>query len=1504
MFSYNRDLTKTISTATKGYDGTTAITTATGLVYSSINTYHNDTVTLDSPDATFDNKNAGSSKTVTANSAFSATSSLTTGISGTGETTVYGYQVASGAQSNTNGIVARRSITLSGDRFYNGTNTVDGSDLDEFTTLVSGESLGVTGSGTVNRLVAGIGDQAVSLGSIALQDSGSHLAANYFLSGATYEITQKPVTVSGTKFYDGDSDVLASEITSISGTVGSETLSMSGQGSTSSANVGSGLVVTTGSLALADGIGAASNYIINGNITFDINPRVLSIAASRPVNGSTTILSSVSTLTNLVSGENLTLSGSGVAAQSNAGNDISISDISSFSLSNGSGGLSSNYTLTGGTHLVDLTATSAFVTGARVYDGLLTISGSILTFVDPNDLSASVSVTGTGSISNADVGAYSVNVSGLSLSGADAGNYNLSTISSAGNVSVNITKRAVNISGTKTYDGTTGIDESGLSIGNTISGDTVSVSGTATLVNAAAGTREINVSSLSLGGTDNGNYTFTDGTHQMTVNPVVLNLHGTKVYDGDTTANVSDNEVSIQNLVTVGGVTEGLRFTGTGIAASKDVIVGNTTLSQNTLAIADKTHAASNYTFSGATMTFNVTEKSIDTNFARVYDGTNVVSNSSFSSATGLIGSETITMASGSGTVASSDINYSGSSVALNSTGNLALGNGSNGGLAQNYTLSGGSHNLTISQRPLDISGTKVYDGNTVGEVAELSLTNSSGGSTGLVDGDSDGNFETLTLGGSSVTIGNKDVANSPTTITNAASRLTKSNGSNGGLANNYTFSGGTHAFTVTTKQVNFSRVYNDLTTVVGSNLNSTLTTSDTIGSETLTMTGSGSVASQNFSGSAQSITLGTLSLGNGTNGGLASNYTLSGSSLTINKRPLDIDGSKIYDGNTNAADSILTASNFATDSTTGNTETLGLSGTATISSKDAGSRTITNATSALTLSNGSNGGLANNYTFTGGTHNFTVNTRPLDVSGTRQYDGTTVASSSDLPTLSNFVGSETVTISGNGSVNSANVANNYSVNTSGLSLVNGSNGGLAANYNLTGGTYTLDITKRNLSLDGTRAYDNVTTVQSSELTLSNLVSGENLTLSGNGSIASANVGANKTLTLGSLSISDGSGGDADNYQLSGGTYHFDITRRPISLSGTRLYDATTNAVASDLSTHSNLVGSQTLALSGTGTITSKNVGSNKTVSVGTLALSDGSNGGLASNYTLTGGTHQLTVNQRPLNATLSRQYDASTTAAGSTLSSFDALQGGENLTMTGSGTASSANVANSISMSSNGNLALANGSGSSAGLASNYSLNSTVINITPRVLNSSGSKTYDANTDAISSAITLSNLAGSETLAHSGTASTSSANAGTYTISNLSGISLADGSNGGIASNYTLSSGTHDFTINRRIISLSGTRLYDATTNAVASDLSTHSNLVGSQTLALSGTGTITSKNVGSNKTVSIGTLALGDGSNGGLAANYTLSGGTHQLTVNQRPLNATLPDNMMQVQQPQDQH
>ena len=49
-------------------------------------------------------------------------------------------------------------------------------------------------------------------------------------------------------------------------------------------------------------------------------------------------------------------------------------------------------------------------------------------------------------------------------------------------------------------------------------------------------------------------------------------------------------------------------------------------------------------------------------------------------------------------------------------------------------------------------------------------------------------------------------------------------------------------------------------------------------------------------------INEGTLTLGNGTNGGLASNYTLTGhaaSSFQVTQRVLSSSGSRIYDGST-----------------------------------------------------------------------------------------------------------------------------------------------------------------------------------------------------------------------------------------------------------------------------------------------------------------------------------------------------------------------------------------------------------------------------------------------------------------------------------------------------------------------------------------------------------------------------------------------------------------------------
>ena len=950
---------------------------------------------------------------------------------------------------------------------------------------------------------------------------------------------------------------------------------------------------------------------------------------------------------------------------------------------------------------------------------------------------------------------------------------------------------------------------------------------------------------MALGNGSNGglaaNYTLTGGTHQLTVNQRPLNATLARQYDG-TTAAAGSTLSSFDALQ--GGET--LTMTGSGTAASANVANGIAMSSNGNLALADGTGAASNYSLNSTVI--NIAKRVLNSSGSKTYDAnTNALAGAITLS--NLVSGEALNH-SGTATISSANAG----SYTISNLAGITIADGS-GGAASNYTLTGGTHNFTVNRRVVGVSGTRLYDATTNAVASDLSTHANLVGS------------ETLTLSGTG-TIASKDVGSNKTV---SVGTLALGNGSNGGLAANYTLSGGTHQLTVNQRPLNatLARQYDGTTAAAGS----TLSSFDALqGGETLTIRGSGTAANDNVANGISVSSLGTLALVNGT--GAASNYSLNSAVINITKRVLTSSGSKTYDANTNALAADITLGNLVSG------EALNHSGTATIGSANAGSYTISNL-SGISIADGS-GGAASNYTLTGGTHNFTVNRRPLNATLARQYDGTTAAAGSTLSSFDALQGGETLTLSGSGTAANDNVANGISVSSLGtLALVNGT--GAASNYSLN--SAVINITKRVLTSSGSKIYDANTNALAADITLGNLVSGEALNHSGTATISSANAGSYTISNLSGISIADGSGGAASNYTLTGGTHNFTVNRRPVGVSGTRLYDATTNAVASDLSTHANLVGSETLTLSGTGTIASKDVGSNKTVSVGTLALGNGSNGGLAGNYTLSGGTHQLTVNQRPLNATLARQYDGTTASAGSTLSSFDALQGGETLTMTGSGTAASANVANGIAMSSNGNLALADGTGA----ASNYSLNSTVINIAKRVLNSSGSKTYDANTNALAGAITLSNLVSGEALNHSGTATIGSANAGSYTISNLAGITIADGS-GGAASNYTLTGGTHNFTVNRRVVGVSGTRLYDATTNAVASDLSTHANLVGSETLTLSGTGTIASKDVGSNKTVSVGTLALGNGSNGGLAANYTLSGGTHQLTVNQRPLNATI--------------
>jgi filamentous hemagglutinin family protein len=138
-------------------------------------------------------------------------------------------------------------------------------------------------------------------------------------------------------------------------------------------------------------------------------------------------------------------------------------------------------------------------------------------------------------------------------------------------------------------------------------------------------------------------------------------------------------------------------------------------------------------------------------------------------------------------------------------------------------------------------------------------------------------------------------------------------------------------------------------------------------------------------------------------------------------------------------------------------------------------------------------------------------------------------------------------------------------------------------------------------------------------------------------------------------------------YDISGG--NLSINAAALSLKGTRVYDGTANVAASIFSL-SGLVNGENLTLRGVGTLADKNVGVDKTVILGSLALGNGTNG-LASNYTFDGGTQKATITKADLSVTgisaSNKTYDANTTATLLGTATVAALLG-DNVSVGGTG--------------------------------------------------------------------------------------------------------------------------------------------------------------------------------------------------------------------------------------------
>ena len=304
-----------------------------------------------------------------------------------------------------------------------------------------------------------------------------------------------------------------------------------------------------------------------------------------------------------------------------------------------------------------------------------------------------------------------------------------------------------------------------------------------------------------------------------------------------------------------------------------------------------------------------------------------------------------------------------------------------------------------------------------------------------------------------------------------------------------------------------------------------------------------------------------------------------------------------------------------------------------------------------------------------------TIEKRILGLSGTRVYDGTTDITSDILGNITNLVGDETIVLGDIGTVTSKTAENGKVVDTSGLTLGDGLNGGLANNYTLTGGIYTVDITKADISsIDGITAsnktYDGTTTATldaSSTVTFNGKIGSDVLSVaSSSGNFEDKNVADGKTVNITGLTLS---GADAQNYNLidDTATTTANITPRAITLSSAtadnREYNgvADTSASISSWGSFNNLIAedSSDVTIDTTNIVANfddGNVANDKAVNINGIALS----GEEASNYSIVG-TFATTANIT--RKTLGISFD---TAPTKVYDGTTTISGGGNLSLTG----------------------------------------------------------------------------------------------------------------------------------------------------------------------------------------------------------------------------------------------
>ncbi|OTG66601.1 YDG domain-containing protein [Acinetobacter silvestris] len=318
-----------------------------------------------------------------------------------------------------------------------------------------------------------------------------------------------------------------------------------------------------------------------------------------------------------------------------------------------------------------INAITGITANNKTYDGkntaTLNTDGAIFNGIIVGDDLALTGATGTFSDKNAGTG-KTVTINGISLSGADAGNYNL--VNNTASSTADISKANLNIGGitanNKTYDGknTATLNTDGAIFNGIIVGDDLALTGaTGTFSDKNAGTgKTVTISGISLSGADAGNYNLVNNTASSTadISKANLNIGGitanNKTYDGKNTATLNTDGATFNGII----AGDDLTLTGaTGTFSDKNAGTGKTvTINGISLSGADTGNYLVNST---ASSTADISKANLNiggiTANNKTYDGKNTATlNTDGATFNGIIAGDDLTLTGATGTFSDKNV--------------------------------------------------------------------------------------------------------------------------------------------------------------------------------------------------------------------------------------------------------------------------------------------------------------------------------------------------------------------------------------------------------------------------------------------------------------------------------------------------------------------------------------------------------------------------------------------------------------------------------------------------------------------------------------------------------------------------------------------------------------------------------------------------------------------------------------------------------------------------------